>query len=261
MNEEQFAELSAGYALHALSPDDLAAFEAARAEHPEWDHHVSTDAATAASLADGIAEVPPPLTLRSTLLAKIAADAAAEATAEQQPPPARPEYVEPAPTTNTIQTVARRNWTRGLLALAASLVLLVALGYGAVAINDYLNRPVAVVALAEIEAASDAQEATGELVEGGTVTAHWSESVGKAVVTSNALGALSDDETYEMWIVRDGGAMSAGLFTAQADAETAALLDEGVESGDVIAVTIEPEGGSPTGQPSSDPIVAIPTTG
>jgi anti-sigma-K factor RskA len=29
--------------------------------------------------------------------------------------------------------------------------------------------------------------------------------------------------------------------------------------GDIIAVTVEPAGGSPTGEPSGDPILAIPT--
>jgi anti-sigma-K factor RskA len=37
------------------------------------------------------------------------------------------------------------------------------------------------------------------------------------------------------------------------------LLDGEVEPGDVIAMTIEPQGGSPTGEPSSEPIVVIPT--
>jgi anti-sigma-K factor RskA len=32
-----------------------------------------------------------------------------------------------------------------------------------------------------------------------------------------------------------------------------------MHEGDVIAVTVEPAGGSPTGQPTSDPIIAIPT--
>jgi anti-sigma-K factor RskA len=32
-----------------------------------------------------------------------------------------------------------------------------------------------------------------------------------------------------------------------------------MEPGDVIAVTVEPQGGSPTGEPTSEPIVAIPT--
>jgi anti-sigma-K factor RskA len=37
------------------------------------------------------------------------------------------------------------------------------------------------------------------------------------------------------------------------------LLDGALEAGDVIAVTVEPEGGAPDGQPTSDPIIAIPT--
>jgi anti-sigma-K factor RskA len=62
-----------------------------------------------------------------------------------------------------------------------------------------------------------------------------------------------------MWFVREGGeAVSAGVFEAQAGTSTE-ILDGALEPGDTIAVTVEPEGGSPTGQPSTDPIIAIPT--
>ena len=70
--------------------------------------------------------------------------------------------------------------------------------------------------------------------------------------------SVADDESFELWFVRDGAAISAGTFTAE-DGTTTALLDGALEAGDVIAVTVEPAGGSPTGQPSSDPIVAIET--
>ncbi len=53
MNVQEFAELAAGYALDALSPDDAEAFEAALAEHPEWASIVEADAATVADLAIG----------------------------------------------------------------------------------------------------------------------------------------------------------------------------------------------------------------
>ncbi|WP_239066318.1 anti-sigma factor [Microbacterium hibisci] len=165
---------------------------------------------------------------------------------------------EPPLTTTTLQAVSRRNWTRGILALAASMVLLVALGLGAALINDYLHRPPAVVALDEIESAPDAQSATVEVVDGGTATAHWSESVGEAVLVSQGLPALADDQSFETWFVRDGAAVSAGTFDAEDGAATV-LLDGAVEPGDVIAVTVEPQGGSPTGEPTSDPIVQIPT--
>jgi anti-sigma-K factor RskA len=274
MNEDEFAELAAGAALNALSPADRESFEAARRRHPEWQHLADTDAATAAALADTVSDALPPLTLRSTLLARVAAtpqqpatpqlpamDASAAAAAEpvaawsesdEQP------AAEPPPATAVIQAVSRRRWTHGILGLAASLVLLVALGLGAATINDYLNRSPEVVALQQIEDAPDAQSATVEVTDGGTATAHWSESVGKVVVVSQGLPRIADDESFELWFVRDGDAVSAGTFES-ADGQATALLDGDVEPGDVIAMTIEPQGGSPTGEPSSEPIVVIPT--
>lgn len=276
MNEDEFAELAAGYALDALSPADLAAFEAALAAHPEWEHWVRTDAETAASLAESAAAVAPPAELRASLLARIAqtpqrpdaesgaagavvADPAVAERAEASPAdPAESPVVEPAPTTSVIQAVERRNWTRAMVGLAASLVFLVAIGFGAVTIGNLLDRPAAVVALDEIESAPDAQSATADLADGGTATAHWSESLGKAVLVSDGLPAIADDESFELWFVRDDGATSAGVFEVT-DGTSTTLLDGTIEPGDAIAVTVEPEGGSPTGEPTSDPILVIPT--
>lgn len=276
MEEKEFAELASGFALDALSPADRQAFDAALAAHPEWEHWVHADAETAAVLADGVPDAAPPLTLRSTLLSRIAtmpqlpdtpaaaaaaADPATAVAAEAQgeasdsPPP----VVDPAPTTTTIQAISRRNWTRGLLTLAASLVILVVLGFGAASINEFVTRPPEVVALQEIEGAADSQTVTAELEDGGTVTAHWSESVGKAVIVSAGLPEIADDESFEMWFVRDGAAVSAGTFEPTAGGGSTAILEGAMEPGDVIAVTVEPQGGSPDGQPTSDPIVQIPT--
>ncbi|MEV8370326.1 anti-sigma factor [Microbacterium sp. NPDC064584] len=243
MNEKDFAELAAGAALHALSPEDRAVFEAAREQHPEWERHVSTDAATAALLADQVVEVAPPPDLRAALLAQIAATAQPEA--------------ELAPAGAT--AVKARRWgARAWFALAASLALLVGVGWGAVFVGDMLATPASVVALNQIESAPDAQSETVALADGGEATAHWSESVGKTVLVTDGLPEISDDQTYELWFVRDGSAIPAGLFASD-DGTATALLDGAVESGDVIAVTIEPAGGSPTGQPTSDPILAIQT--
>lgn len=321
MNEEEFAELAAGYALDALSPEDLIAFEDARAQHPEWERWVVMDAATAASFAEGVVPVAPPAGARDALLARIAStpqdgarrrDAAPESAtvpmvAESwfaeppvpepavtepsvleppvlEPPVAEPDLfatgsvdataepvealvgpdddapagpVEPPPNTATIQAISRRNWTRGLLALAASLVVLVTLGFGAVSLNEWLNRPASVIALQQIEAADDAQSASVEATDGGTATAHWAESVGKVVLVTAGLPSLSRDESFELWFVRDGEAVSAGTFEDGQHATV--LLDGTMKPGDVIAVTVEQQGGSPDGQPTSDPIVTIPT--
>jgi anti-sigma-K factor RskA len=254
MNEQQFAELAAGHALNALSPEDEAAFLAALAEHPEWEHFVAADAATVAALSDSVAEVTPPAALRSDLLARIAS--------AQQDHPA--QVAAPASSLESAPVVPaesrRRAWgPRAWFALAASLVLLIGVGGGAVVIAQQLNRPAAVVALERIEAAPDAQEASTPLADGGEATVHWSESVGEVVFVSDGLPTLSDDQSYELWFVRDSGAIAAGVFEAGGDGSAAAVLSGTMSPGDIIAVTVEPAGGSPTGEPSGDPIVAIPT--
>lgn len=254
MNEHEFGELAAGHALSALSPEDAAAFDAALAEHPEWAHHVTADAATVAALADSVAEVPPPRALRSELMAQIAA--------VQQDHPA--QVAAPASSLESAPVVPvesrRPSWgPRAWFALAASLVLLVGVGGGAVVIAQQLNRPVAVVALERIEAAPDAQAASTTLPDGGEATVHWSDSVGEVVFVSDGLPTLSDDQSYELWFVRDSGAITAGVFEAADDGDATALLAGSLNPGDVIAVTVEPAGGSPTGEPTTDPILAIPT--
>ncbi len=125
-------------------------------------------------------------------------------------------------------------------------------------VGDQLTTPASVVALDEIEASPDAQSETVTLSDGGEATAHWSETVGKAVLVTDGLPTLADDQSYELWFVRDGAPISAGTFTAD-DGSATALLAGAMEPGDVIAVTVEVAGGSPTGQPTSEPIVMIST--
>jgi anti-sigma-K factor RskA len=259
VNEQEFAELAAGHALHALSPDDTRAFETARRQHPEWERHVTADAATAALLAEDVAEVAPPPGVRDALLAQIAAapvvagDAAAPALRSDR----RAAVAEAAP--EAAEPAKPRRWgSRSWFALAASIALLVGVGWGAVFVSEQLNTPASVVALDQIESAPDAQSETVTLADGGEVTAHWSESVGKAVLVSDGLPAIADDEAFELWFVRDGAAISAGTFTAEGGTATS-VLNGAIEAGDVIAITVEPAGGSPTGQPTTEPIVVIET--
>ncbi|WES64665.1 anti-sigma factor [Microbacter sp. GSS18] len=169
---------------------------------------------------------------------------------------------QPAPggehTTPRLRTRGRRG-PRRLFVLAASIVAVLVLGFGTFVVTQQLVRPAAVVALERIDQAGDAQTATVELADGGQVTAHWSVSEGQAVLVADGLPVVADDETFELWFVRDGGAVSAGTFAAGTDGDATTLLAGTYEPGDVIAVTVEPEGGSPTGAPTSDPILAITT--
>ncbi|MEI3867407.1 anti-sigma factor [Microbacterium sp. CCNWLW134] len=279
MNEQEFAELAAGYALAALSPEDAQAFEQARIAHPEWAHHVEDALESAALLADGVPAVSPPPSVRDALLARITGEAASEieissatgllaavqdTSASPSPdaaPPAGPrtDDQDAHPATTGAIAVVRRRWTRGMLALAASFVLLVALGFGAASVNEYLSRTPAQVALAAIEAAPDAASVTAEAADGGVVTARWSPSLEQAVVVTDGLPQLTDDQVFELWVLRGDDVTSAGTFEPAPGGEAVALLEASFEQGDTIAMSVEPAGGSPTGLPTSDPLVAITT--
>lgn len=274
MNEEEFAELSAGHALDALSPEDERAFREALIAHPQWSPVADLDEATAAALAEGAGSVAPPVDVRSRLLSAIATTpqgADAETPGDAAVPIEAPGNEEshedaarsvdeapPAPSTEMLQTAQRRSWSRGLFALTASIVLLVGIGWGVGSISRLWQTPPAVTALAEIEAAPDAASASTDF-DGGTATAHWSVELGKTVLVTAGLPAIEDDRTFEMWLVRgDAAPLPAGTFES-GDGDSVAMLDAPIQPGDTIAVTVEQDGGSPTGAPTTEPILVVPT--
>lgn len=285
MNEQEFAELSAGAALHALSPDEERRFRAALAVHPEWRRIAQEDADAAAALALPVVPVAPPEDIRSALLARIAetpqngespadassssvstgpADTSARASSDDRGALRRDgldSLPATAPSTSSDAGAAPAGGRRGLrlfFALAACIVLLVGIGMGAVALNGGFNRPASVVALEQIEDAADAQQASVSLEGGGTAVAHWSASLGRAVLVTEDIATPAEDETYELWFVRGDSAISAGTFSVDGGDAIAELHGE-MKAGDAIAVTVEPSGGSPTGRPTSDPVLVIAT--
>lgn len=238
MTEEEFALLAAGAALGALSAEDERAYRQAFVEHPEWAARADVDVDTATALGELADEVPPPPALRDRILERLDA------------PPAPPATPRSAP---------RRWGRRGWFVLAASLVLVAGIGTAAVVAVEQATRPAAVVALDRIETSPDAQKATGDVSGGGRATLHWSVTAGEAVLVAGELPPLTTDQTFELWYVRDGKPIAAGTFTASG-AVTATRLDPGMHPGDVIAVTVEQSGGSPSGAPTTEPILAIPTS-
>lgn len=144
-----------------------------------------------------------------------------------------------------------------MFALAAVAVVVAAIGVGTVVMTQILDRPDAVVALDRIEDAEDGRTTSEALANGGTLEVHWSHEVGEVVIIADETLELDDGSQYELWFVRDETPVSAGVFDGGADAPV--LLEGDLAAGDVVAVTIEDAGGSSTGAPTTDPIVAIPT--
>lgn len=278
MTSREFDELSAGRALHALTPDEEREMDKALIADPTLANAVDVDRATAAQLAETVAEIVPPPALRETLLALIqttpqltatqdadtsAADDIADEIAAIDEEEAEIAAEEAAsvilPSAPALGAVTRGRWgQKAWFALAACFVLLLGIG-GAVAVVSQQVAPAAsVVALEQIQDASDAQTASAEVAGGGEATLHWSASLDEAVVVTDGVAELASDQTYELWFVRDGAPISAGTFDAEGGDATA-LLAGAVQSGDLVAITVEQSGGSPTGAPTTEPIVAIAT--
>lgn len=268
MNEREFAELAAGRALGALSDADERRFTEALAQHPEWQAIADDDHDTVADLADSLTPVSPPPALRAELLSRIStlpqvddADDArpgAEKEADAAAAPDAPAVPDAVDRDLDAPERSRAPWRRRLFALAAGLALIVGAGVATTTVISQLQRPASVVALDEIRSAPDAEQAEVRLDSGATATAHWSGEVGKAVLVASGLDDLGADKSYELWFVRGDQPIAAGVFDAD-DGKATALLEQPMHAGDVIAVTIEQAGGSPSGSPTTDPIIVIPT--
>jgi hypothetical protein len=92
---------------------------------------------------------------------------------------------------------------------------------------------------------------------GAAGRAYWSRALG-LVFNASQLPALGADRSYELWVIPAGGApISVGLLavgTNGSASHTAALPDGLAVT--TVAVTIEAAGGSPTGGPTTTPVLA-----
>jgi anti-sigma-K factor RskA len=76
---------------------------------------------------------------------------------------------------------------------------------------------------------------------------------GRAALLLRDMGRAPAGKTYEVWVVEGENAVPAGLFPGEDDVDLVAVDGE-VGTGDVVAVTIEDEGGAET--PNLPPVVA-----
>ena len=74
-----------------------------------------------------------------------------------------------------------------------------------------------------------------------------------AVLLMSGLPALSEAETYELWVERDGAIVGAGTFRADESGLAAMTIDASVRGVRQAMITVEPAGGSAT--PSADDVV------
>lgn len=166
-----------------------------------------------------------------------------------EPPVALRERVLAQAHTDNVRTLPTRPRRRAWLAAAAAAVIV---GLGAVGVG-VLIRPAPAPqqsAAAQIFNAPDVRTVSGDIPTGGTATVVFSRDRGAGVLVMNNVEPPQTGTVYQMWLLNDKGATSAGTMDAKAvsPSTTAVLPDLGDSS--ALAFTVEPGSGStePTGQ-------------
>lgn len=230
MIEPDLHTLTGVYALDALDSDERARFEehlsgcaACRAEVVELQE-------TASRLA-GAAAVPVSQDVRARVMAAVGE-------IRQASPFAAPSELD--------ERRARR-WYQQPASIAAALLLVVSGGLGAIALDEHQQASDAEQLAARVSAMAtdpDRQELVVPISTGGhgTVIA----SGGSALFRTSDLEELSDEQVYQLWILRAGESQSVGVLGRGGVLDT---LVDGMRPADVLGLTVEPEGGStrPTG--------------
>lgn len=240
------------YALDAVSPEESDQFETHLHTCPACREDLGGLQATAARLAVAVAEPASP-TLRERVLEAVS-----------RSPQERPRVTAllPGPW---------RRWAPGLLAAAAVLAIVGSLGAYVVehGRSEDAQRQQAAVSqrladaqhqeavMADMLAAPDAGVHPVTLDNGARVSVVSSSSLDQAVLASTQLPAAGEGKDYEVWTIGENGPVSQGVMEPGDGGTTSLKLVDDLDGATVLAITVEPAGGSPSGEPTSEPIVAV----
>ncbi len=240
--------LTGAYAANAVTGAELVEFERHLERCPSCAEEVRGLRETTARLGMATAIAPPPW-MREQMLA---------ATSRTRQLPPASSRVLPLHARPRRSQAPRRGRTRsltvgGMSALAAAVVVLAVFQVNA---RDQLHQArTGASAVAAVLSAPDARIHMKKTSIGGTVTAVISATDGEAVITTANMPAPASGKIYELWVIGAGGARSAGLMSGGSAGSTSPVLADDVQSGDSLAITIEPAGGS--SRPTTIPVVRL----
>jgi anti-sigma-K factor RskA len=153
-------------------------------------------------------------------------------------------------------TAARRwrppTWS---LSLAAVLAVVIGFGYWASELQSQINRLDAQVRtrqeiLDSLAAGAQQWQLTGtSSAPAASGFVYDDPQTGKAVLVLVGLEALPPDQQYQVWVIKGGTPTDVGLMSVQSGPRHLVRLNRAVGDNEIVAVTIEPRGGSrgPTG--------------
>lgn len=227
--------LATPYALHAMTDNELAVIDRFLLSVPPQVAHAFADEVRAVretmAVMSAATAAEPPDDLRARLLASLGS--APEAPEAPDAPAA------PVVQLRTRQPAEKSRRRSVVLAAAAT----VAIGLGV--LGGWGLRPASTPSTQDlIFAASDVRTVTGEIPTGGTATVVFSRERNAGVLVMNNVAPPKTGTVYQMWLVNDKAARSAGTMDAAAVApSTTAVLDD-LGNSKALAFTVEPGNGS-----------------
>jgi anti-sigma-K factor RskA len=233
MNHKRFDEVKDAYVLGALPEQERRELEEYLAAHPERQAEIDELGNVASLLALSPPEQEPSPELRRSIMAVV----------EAQRPPAR-----------------TRSWLAGVkellsvrnLALGAAALLVI----GLFSWNMLLQGQVKDLQ-GQVASLQDSQQSR-MVALAGTGAAQRAEAEvillkdHKAVLMAEDMPRVPENKTYQIWVIEGDVPQPSGLFEADGDT-VAAVVEKPLDEDDVIAITIEPNGGSQ--QPTTDPML------
>lgn len=254
MDRETVLDLIPAYALGALDPEDRAAVDALLATDAEAQRLLAEYQA----ITDNLVLTTPTRRAPPNLTQDLQRRLAAQRPAASVPVPPAPQLRTETP---EIQVVKPRSiaW---VMALAAALVVIVAgllltRGTSAPGPAQLYEQIAALPDALHVPVTPDLQASTnGDMVV--------SPDGKQAVIRVVDLPDIQSDQTFELWLVDEQGARSAGLLQFADEQGTNYIsvpLEKDARDYAAFAVSIEPSGGSPTSDSPTGPkafVVAVP---
>jgi hypothetical protein len=266
LTHDEVVELSGLYVLDALEADERDAVDAHLATCERAHDEMAELGGVVPALAMMAEPLDAPAELKSRVLAAVAAEAAAAVPARPSPVAARPtvevkpwglaDVGAPSPATRRSAVPAWASWAS---ALAAVLILAVVgvWGLNAQSAADRANDRAQT--LSQAIAAFSADGSSTAVLRG---SGQHAGSSGFAAFTPDGTGYLvmvgldpaPAGRTYQAWYIDAAGPHSAGLMAVDSDGYAVMVDDQPMMGATVVALTVEPSGGSDL--PTTDPFAA-----
>jgi anti-sigma-K factor RskA len=235
MNNERFEDLKDAYVLGALPEEERLSFEDYLAAHPERQAEIDELGAVAGLLAFSPQEQEPSPELRSRIMEVVEAEA--------EPRRGRRQ--------STFARVRDYLSVRSL-ALGAAVLLVIGLLSWNVALQVQVEDLRGQVEDARDQRQTQTIQLEGSWADQGANAEVASIHKNQVILVARNLPSVPEDKTCQIWVISKGVPKPSGLF--QPDGNMIATpITNSIANADVIAVTVEPAGGSE--KPTSDPVL------